>query len=511
MSDQKYTVELLFIDNDPEFLESMEFAFGQFFSGIDTVSDFNSGLTKMENKNYNALLLDLALDRADEDFESGLNRIGIVKKAFPKLPVIIVTNDKKRETIIEALKKGATDFLYKGEYNITNWRDKVLSAIKEGRKIQLAGEEKDNYKITTNESPSAPKVRKAIFEEVSFIGKTNETNQIRKRIDFLSKEEENVTLLITGETGTGKEVAAKYFYQNGIRQNGPFQAVNLSAIPKELLESELFGHEKGAFTGAVRDKIGYFQQAHNGILFLDEIGEISEKIQIKLLRFLQDKVIRKVGSEKDIQLDVQIVAATNKDLKKEMKIGHFRPDFYERLSAESIHLPPLRDRKDDIALLIAHFMRITPTEVQEAFTPGAMHNILMYNWPRNIRELEQKVKAMIRNRKYLEKTTIDKACLPAEVTENESMVTFEAIKNQNAHLPHDELITLLDLKRIEEALISSSGKKGIVADRLGTDTDGLRYKVRTAYEKYKHLFDELPHIRKVYSKTLKKIDPAFSK
>ena len=258
---------------------------------------------------------------------------------LPRIPIIVITNARQSSLAVESIKQGADDFIRKDEGSKEEWKrlfDRYLS-----------GSAAQNSPSTNVKLPTKNK-------EYRFIGETPKIVQIKHFLEKLS-ENPDVTVLITGETGVGKEVAARYLHQIGVRRGKPFQAVHVSSMSPTLLESELFGHKKGAFTDARSDKKGAFERANGGILFLDEIGEINPELQIKLLRFLENKVITPVGGE-EIQLDIQILAATNRNLKEEIDKGHFRADLYHRLNQFPIQIPPLRDRRPDIPLLIRHYL-----------------------------------------------------------------------------------------------------------------------------------------------------------
>ncbi len=501
MSDRKSIGNILLIDNNPDFHIQVEFGLENF--NVQTAISASEGYKLLAKYHFDVLLLDLALDRADVDYVGGLDRILTMKREYPELPVIIVTGDKERETIVAAIENGADDFLYKGEEGFfEKAQTKILKAIKQNRFIQEhkaindGKNSKDSDLIASQES------------DVIFLGETPKILEFRKKLKFLGGQRK-VSLLITGETGTGKEVAAKYLYANSSRKGQPFVVVNLSAISKDLLESELFGHVKGSFSGAIKDHTGYFEMANKGILFLDEIGEISLDIQVKLLRFLEDAVISKVGSTQKIELDIQIIAATHRNLREEIIKGKFREDFFHRLNRFPLHLPSLRDRKADLELLISYYLKIPKENVSQQFTEAAFKKLKGYNWPGNIRELVNAIEQIELNQKYLEKEVIDEECLPEEIKNYEPGADLEKIQQEFPNLKLEEQVALARLREIEEALLNCMGKKGLAAEKLGKNNDGIRYEIKTYFKKYPDFFEDFIEIKKAYQKTLKKVNPSF--
>ena len=280
-----------------------------------------------------------------------------------------------------------------------------------------------------------------------------------------------------------------------------------------MLESTLFGHKKGAFTGATRDMEGYFNQANNGILMLDEIGDIDANIQIKLLRFLETKMIRPVGADKDIQLDVQIVAATHRDLKEEVEKGSFRADLYQRLKAMVVKIPSLRERKPDIPLILQHYY--PEVDIKQMISPSAMDKLINYRWPGNIRELKNAISYMQLRRKIFDKNQIDLECLPVEIQEFDEL-SYDmgraappeppplAANQIPANLSIEEEHALIDLRKIEQSLIRKNKVKKDVATELGLEnTDNLRYKIKKYFDKHPHLFKDFPVICESYKRIVK--------
>jgi len=326
-------------------------------------------LKKLQEENYSLILLDLKMP--------GLNGIETLKKIRENdlnLPVIMMSAYGSIPEAVEAMKLGALDYLIK-PFDIEELKIIVSRAIKqyelEVENIYYREEEKKRFN----------------FDEI--IGKSNSINKVLEMVKNVSPT--TATVLITGESGTGKELIARAIHKNSLRTNGPFVVVNCVAFSSNLLESELFGHEKGSFTGAIAKRIGRFEMANGGTIFLDEIGEIDLTIQTKLLRVLQEREFERVGSSRSIKVDVRILSATNKDLKKEVEERRFREDLFYRLNVFNVDVPPLRERKEDIPLIMEHLIgkynKILNKKVKKV-SAKAMELLLDYNYPGNIRELE---------------------------------------------------------------------------------------------------------------------------
>lgn len=452
------------------------------------------------------VLLDLVLDRNSED-RIGLALLDEIKQMFPALPVIIVTKDKKTDTVVTAMRKGALDYFCKLDRDFEIWNEKMLGAIRVSKEV----EEK---KKKIEELEDKVSLLSAGRKEHSFIGESDKIKEVKAMLKYVAQKP-HITVLLNGETGVGKEVAARYIHSVSPRKDKPFVAVNLSAIQESMLESELFGHVKGAYTGAIRDKEGYFRQAQGGILLLDEIGDINAAIQIKLLRLLETQLIRPVGSDKDIQLDVQIITATHKNLILEVQAEKFRSDLYQRLKNMLIVIPPLRERKEDITIILNYFLEkqgLSQDLIQEA----VREKLIEYAWRGNVRELATTVEYMLSQRAILEKDIIDLDCLPYDILHYRPIETLVApiIK------PHNEVITASDinietlsykersaylsLHDIEQALILKNGVKQDVVSTVGfKSSDALLYFIKTRYKSYPSLYNAFPNIKRHYKKHLK--------
>jgi two-component system response regulator AtoC len=330
------------------------------------VEDGQAALETMETHHVDVLITDLRMPRLD-----GMELLKQVTARWPDVPVILITAHGTVDTAVEALKLGAFDYITK-PFEQSEFRNVVGKAARtrELSQADVAAEpsEPGRYRLIGQSAPMAE-----VYQVIEKVADTPST------------------VLITGESGTGKELIARALHENSSRKDKPFIRVNCAAIPRDLIESELFGYEKGAFTGAVTSKPGRFELAHDGTLFLDEIGEIPVEMQVKLLRALQESEFERVGGIKTIEVDVRLVAATNRDLSEELRAGRFREDLYYRLNVVQVRLPPLRERTSDVPLLVDHFIRRFKLKLKKevrGVTDQAMERFLAHPWPGNIRELE---------------------------------------------------------------------------------------------------------------------------
>ena len=340
---------------------------------IGQAGDGEAGLAYLKQHQVDLVLCDIKMPKMD-----GIQLLETANLDGISAPFIMITAQGTIETAVEATKKGAFDFIEKPPD-----LNRLLITIKNAL---------DNSNLTQE----TKLLKKKINGTIEMIGNSPEINDVKSVIEKVAPTQARV--LITGENGTGKELVAKWLHQKSDRSNKRLIEVNCAAIPSELLESELFGHEKGAFTSANKQRIGKFEQAHQGTLFLDEIGDMSLGAQAKVLRALQENQITRVGGEKLIKLDVRIVAATNKDLKKEIVSGNFREDLYHRLSVILIEVPPLRERSQDIDLLIDYFLKEICSNYgmpEKLIKLDARRLLASYMWPGNIRELRNVIERLI--------------------------------------------------------------------------------------------------------------------
>ncbi len=342
---------------------------------VDEAENGVEGFEKAKNTLYDIIFCDIKMPQMD-----GMEVLDALIAQKIDTPVIMISGHGNIETAVDAIKKGAFDFIEKPlDLN------RILVTIRNAKDRVVLVEETKQLKTT---------VRK--FKGSSIIGETEGINKIKEMIEKVAPSDARV--LITGANGSGKELVARSLHDLSNRRKMPFVEVNCAAIPSELIESELFGHEKGAFTSAVKDKKGKFELASGGTLFLDEIGDMSASAQAKVLRALQENVIQRVGSERDIKIDARVVAATNKDLTKEIAEGRFREDLYHRLAVILIHVPSLNERGEDIPMLAEYFIALVCNEhgiPKKEFTDDALIELQQTNWTGNIRELRNIVERLV--------------------------------------------------------------------------------------------------------------------
>lgn len=340
---------------------------------IDEAADGAEGIKKIKENNYDCILCDIKMPKMD-----GMEVLTAAREEKPDIPFIMISGHGNIETAVEAVKKGAYDFISKPPD-----LNRLLITIRNAMdKKSLVAETKQ--------------LRKRISRGAEMIGDSEGMQKIKDTIAKVAPTDARV--LVTGQNGVGKEMVARRIHELSTRANGPLVEVNCAAIPSELIESELFGHEKGSFTSAIKQRIGKFEQASGGTLFLDEIGDMSLDAQAKVLRALQEGKITRVGGDKEIKVDVRVIAATNKDLMQEVEEKKFRLDLYHRLGVILIHVPSLNDRKDDIPALIKHFLQDISEEYKQPekdIDDAAIDALQKYNWTGNIRELRNVVERLI--------------------------------------------------------------------------------------------------------------------
>jgi len=365
---------LLLIDDDADLIpDQVRRAFPAPVHRVEVAGTGAAGLEHVRSEPPDVILLDLCLPD-----ESGLEVYQQLRQFDARIPVIFVTLAKKADAAIEAMKQGAYDYLFKPLDLNELWRV-VGEALEVARRMRAPA-------VLAETAPDAD-------VEGAIVGSCPAMREVYKAIGRVAAQD--VPVLITGASGTGKELVARAIYQHGRRARAPFLALNCAAIPENLLESELFGHEKGAFTGADRRRIGKFEQVSGGTLFLDEIGDMPLALQAKILRLLEEQSFERVGGNETIRTDVRLLAATHRDLKEWSDQGRFRPDLYYRLGVFAIHLPPLRERGADLPLLVRHYLRRFShelgREVREA-VPEVLERLGSYSWPGNVRELQSVLK-----------------------------------------------------------------------------------------------------------------------
>jgi two-component system NtrC family response regulator len=367
---------VLIVDDERNYLLVLEELLSEEGYQVITAEGARRGLERIEENEFDVVITDMKMPGMD-----GMEFMERIKLRLPDIPVIMMTAFGSVEKAVEAMRKGAFDYILKPFKN-EELKLTIIKAIDHYNLIRqnrlMARELQGKYQFGNIIGKSAPMQR--IFELIEKVAPTK------------------ATVLITGDSGTGKELIARAIHYNSPRKDLPFISVNCGALPETLLESELFGHEKGAFSGAVSQRKGRFELAHEGTFFLDEISEMSPPLQVKLLRILQEMEFERVGGSQTLKVDVRVVAASNLNLKEEAANGRFRSDLYYRLNVVHVHLPALRERKDDLPLLVNHFLAKYAKEAMResiAMSPGAMERILDYHWPGNVRELENAIERAI--------------------------------------------------------------------------------------------------------------------
>jgi two-component system nitrogen regulation response regulator GlnG len=364
---------VLVVDDEPAIQHAFRRAFRSGPISLRSAGTAAEALEIIEGDRPDVVVLDIRLPDA-----TGLSTFQKVRRIDARIPVILITGHGTTDLAIEAIKEGAYEYLLK-PLELAPLRELIDRAVRSSEQMR---------------TPAAmPEVEPAPPASDLLLGRSDAMQEVYKAIGRVARQD--VTVLLLGESGTGKELVARAVYQHGPRADRPFLAINCAAIPENLLESELFGHEQGAFTGADRQRIGKFEQADGGTIFLDEVGEMSPLTQAKMLRVLQERAFERVGGEETIRTNIRIIAATNADLEKLVEEGRFRRDLYFRLNVFTIHLPPLRERGDDLQILVDHFVRRFERELGRpvhGVAPESREILRAYPWPGNVRELQSVLK-----------------------------------------------------------------------------------------------------------------------
>ncbi|BDV43073.1 sigma-54-dependent Fis family transcriptional regulator [Geotalea uraniireducens] len=373
--------KLLIVDDNEDIRRQLRWGIGNDYALL-LAADGREALDIFRKQQPGVVMLDLGLPPHEDSSEEGFRCLEEMLRIAPDTKIIVITGNEGRSNAVKAVQLGAYDF-YQKPIDLNEL--KVI--IKRAFHLQVLEEENRRLQSALNEYDG---------EFKGFIGDCPEMGVVFSTIRKVAPSD--VSVLVTGESGTGKELVARAIHGMSLRKNGPFVPINCGAIPENLLEAELFGHEKGAFTGALNRVLGKVEYAHKGTLFLDEIGELSLPLQVKLLRFLQEKVIQRVGGREDIPVDVRIVAASNVDISQAMETGQFREDLYYRIGVVTVLLPPLRNRGDDLMQLANYFLKRFTGEFKKkikGYSPTAREYMEAYGWPGNVRELENKVQRAV--------------------------------------------------------------------------------------------------------------------
>jgi nitrogen regulation protein NR(I) len=457
---------LLVVDDEPNVQYSLREGLESATLEVIAAETARQGLNAVQQQHPDAVILDVRLPDM-----SGLDVFEQIHRLEPHLPVIIATAYSTTETAIEAMKRGAFDYLLK-PVDLASLRELVDRALEVSRLSRVAA-------VFDQEPPAQGRD--------SIIGRSPAMQQVYKDIGRVAPQD--VAVMILGESGTGKELVARAIFQHSGRATRPFLAINCAAIPEALLESELFGHERGAFTGADRRRIGKFEQAHGGTLLLDEIGDMAPATQAKLLRVLQEQRFERVGGNETIGTDVRIIAATNQDLAHRVEVGKFRSDLFYRLNVFTIRLPPLRERTEDLPLLIQYFVQRFSSELAKkvhGVAPDAMTRIASYTWPGNVRELQNALKYSLLK---TQGEVVSADSLPEFVLKRND--TSECNADKASHLVllvrrlldtaqpelYQTVIAEVDRIVLREALARARGSQVVAAELLGISRNTLRAKL----------------------------------
>jgi len=447
----------LIVDDEPDIRELLEITLGRM--GLETVAapDVTTAKTHLAEQKFDLCLTDMNLPDG-----SGLDLVELIGETQPELPVAVITAFGSMETAIAALKFGAFDFLQK-PIDIAQLRGLIDSALK-----------------LTKSEPGSP-------GGTRMIGDSPVMETLRGQINKLARSQ--APIYISGESGSGKEVAARLIHEQGPRAEGPFIPVNCGAIPSELMESEFFGHMKGSFTGAVADKQGLFEAAEGGTLFLDEVADLPLSMQVKLLRAIQEKAVRPVGAQQEIDINVRILSATHKDLSIEVDCGHFRQDLYYRLNVINLDMPPLRDREDDVAALAELILTRLAKDYgasKPKLSKAALQALSNYDFPGNVRELEnllERAFTLCEDNQItpqdlnLSAATTQEIKAPKEVATSDgeaSAVSTQLDPNESL----EDYLEKVERVLITQALENNRWNKTAAAKELGITFRALRYRLK---------------------------------
>jgi len=455
---------ILVIDDEPDIRESLEALLSSENYRVDLAFNATEGLKKLETSTYDLVLVDLMMPD-----KSGMEVLEEIRLRDRETPLFMITAYGSIEVAVEALKRGANDYFAKPWDN-----EKLLIEI--DRMISKHRLERENTEL-----------KRALKQRYSFPNIVGKSERMMKILDLVAQvAASRATILITGETGTGKELIANAIHAHSVRSEHPFVPVHSGSVPPDLLESALFGHVKGAFTGAVASRKGYFEIANRGTIFFDEIGTISLETQTKLLRVIQEREFMPLGSTETIRVDVRIVAATNAELKKAVEEGKFREDLYYRLNVINLALPPLRDRKEDIPALVDHFFAKYCKENEKyldangrstlSFEPEAMQILMDHLWPGNVRELENVVERAV--------VLASQASVPVDVLPDHLLEAkgLRIRRDESGHLAADaslfEIVADYERRKIIEQLEESDWSQTAAAEALRVPLSTLNQKIK---------------------------------
>jgi two-component system response regulator HydG len=446
---------ILIVDDESGILDTLRILLRKEQFEVTTAQGGKAGLDQIRSGSHDIVLTDVRMPQV-----TGLDILQAAKEQDSMTPVILMTAQASLQTAVAAVNAGAFYYIQKPFSN-----DELLAILRRACEFRQIRVENRQLKQDIRRKDKSTVTRP--------IGKSRRFTDVLKLAEVVAPTDS--TVLIQGESGTGKEVVARYIHNLSTRADGPFMSINCGALPENLLESELFGHVKGSFTGAVRDKQGLFAAARGGTFFLDEVGEMPPSLQIKLLRVLQEREVIPVGATETIPVDVRIVAATNRDLEEEVRRGHFRSDLFYRLNVIALELPSLRDRRDDLVMLIDHIFGELASEreaVPKALSSDALDAVMVYDWPGNVRELQNALEHAV----VLSKATlIEPGALPERITRRrrEPLVAERSSPNPS--------LEVIERAYIMWVLQAEGGNKTRAAEVLGIDPSTL-YRKLSRYE-----------------------------
>jgi DNA-binding NtrC family response regulator len=484
---------LLIVDDDKALLGALERGLRRDFTVI-TAGD-ESGAARAFGSGPDIVLLDIRLDRADDNDRGGVRLLKRFLEAQPGVPVVMTSAYGDIETAVECMRLGAADFIQKTDFfnkasGLDELRQRLRTALAHARlsrKVEHLEERLDR------------------LEPAELVGDSPRLREIRELTEAVARDG-YVSVLIRGETGTGKELVARAIHHSGWRAKGPFVSVAIAALNQNLVESELFGHEAGSFTGARGRRIGYIERAKGGVLFFDEIGDLPADTQLKLLRFLEERRLSRVGSTREISIDAQIVCATNRDLEQAVDEGRLRSDLYFRLKSLQITLPPLRERADDIPPLANHFLQLFREQGRtriEEISGEALQALTGYGWPGNVRELRAALERANIYANYYGHRRIEKDDLPLELLSADmSAAKRAAPADLRAGVVLDAELARVELSYIEEALRATGERRTEAWKLLGlNDRFALLRRAKKLLKAYPDLGAEYPSARKLYGRS----------
>ncbi|MCI0531319.1 MAG: sigma-54 dependent transcriptional regulator [candidate division Zixibacteria bacterium] len=441
--------KILIVEDDRIMQDFLREALTRLQLSVDYASTGDEAAERIRSQNYDVILSDVRIPTMD-----GIEVLKMAKSHLPDSKVVMMTAYGTVQNAVEAMKLGAFDYVMK-----------PISADE----LEIVVKKALEYKRLLFENKQLKSELAGKYKYENIVGKSPAMRKVFEQIDVVADNKS--TVLITGETGTGKELVAKAIHYNSSRRDFSYVSINCASIPEGLIESELFGHEKGAFTSAIKTTLGRFEIAHGGTLVLDEISEISPALQAKLLRVLQEREFERLGSGSSIQVDVRVIAISNRDLKEEIRKGDFREDLYYRLNVLPVHLPSLRDRKEDIPLLVEFFLdrynRETKKKIERVDEKG-MGLLLNYHWPGNVRELENYIERAV---VISTKSVLTESDFPRELT-------LPPVENTGDGPGADQSISANEKKLIIQALRDFNGNRTKAAGKLGITTRTLRNKLK---------------------------------